>query len=119
MVTEVAKSLEFSSKIHDMADRVIRGMTNGGSDEYNAVHLRIERDARDWSQIMGGEAVRMDLQHMLCTFCNRHQGVESILCCMPITLTNPTFLSSRDPWSVDCTSSKTPEISRGSHGLET
>ena len=59
MVTEVAKSLEFSSKIHDLADRVIAGMTKDGSEEYNAVHLRIERDARDWSQIMGGEAVRL------------------------------------------------------------
>ncbi|KAK9844459.1 hypothetical protein WJX74_002810 [Apatococcus lobatus] len=57
VVTEVAKSLEFSSKIHQLADRVIHGMTNGGMEEYNAVHLRIERDARDWSQIMGGEAV--------------------------------------------------------------
>ena len=58
VVTEVAKSLEFSSKIHSLADRVIHGMTGGGTQEYNAVHLRIERDARDWSQIMGGEAVR-------------------------------------------------------------
>lgn len=57
VVTEVAKSLEFSSKIQQLADRVIHGMTNGGREEYNAVHLRIERDARDWSQIMGGEAV--------------------------------------------------------------
>ena len=59
VVTEVAKSLEFSSKIHQLADRVIHGMTKGGMEEYNAVHLRIERDARDWSQIMGGEAVHL------------------------------------------------------------
>ena len=33
-------------------------MTKGGQLEYNAVHLRIEKDARDWSQIMGGEQAR-------------------------------------------------------------
>ncbi|KAK9810163.1 hypothetical protein WJX72_005905 [[Myrmecia] bisecta] len=57
VVTEVARSLEFSPHIQELADRVIHGMTNAGLHEYNAVHLRIEKDARDWSQIMGGDAV--------------------------------------------------------------
>ena len=57
VVTEVARSLEFSTYIQQLADRVISGMTNAGKYEYNAVHLRIEKDARDWSQIMGGEQV--------------------------------------------------------------
>jgi hypothetical protein len=57
VVTEVARSLEFSDQVADLADRVIHGMTMGGKNEYNAVHLRIEKDARDWSQIMGGEQV--------------------------------------------------------------
>lgn len=56
-MTEVARSLVFSSKIQDMADRIINAMTHGGQKDYNAVHLRIEKDARDWSTIMGGEAV--------------------------------------------------------------
>lgn len=53
----MARSLEFSDKVADLADRVIHGMTMAGKYEYNAVHLRIEKDARDWSQIMGGEQV--------------------------------------------------------------
>ena len=57
VVTEVARSLEFSDKVLELADRVIHGMTMAGKYEYNAVHLRIEKDARDWSQIMGGEQV--------------------------------------------------------------
>ena len=59
VVTEVARSLEFSDKVAELADRVIRGMTMAGKHEYNAVHLRIEKDARDWSQIMGGEEVKL------------------------------------------------------------
>ena len=57
VVTEVARSLTFAPEIQRLADRVIAGMTAGGQAEYNAVHLRIEKDARDWSTIMGGEAV--------------------------------------------------------------
>ena len=53
----MARSLEFAPKIAALADRVIHGMTMAGKYEYNAVHLRIEKDARDWSQIMGGEQV--------------------------------------------------------------
>lgn len=59
VVTEVARSLEFSDKVTELADRVIHGMTMAGKYEYNAVHLRIEKDARDWSQIMGGEEVKL------------------------------------------------------------
>ena len=59
VVTEVARSLEFSDKVTELADRVIHGMTMAGKYEYNAVHLRIEKDARDWSQIMGGEEVQL------------------------------------------------------------
>ena len=58
VVTEVARSLVFSQKIQALADRTIVAMTHGGREEFNAVHLRIEKDARDWSTIMGGEAVR-------------------------------------------------------------
>lgn len=59
VVTEVAKSLEFSPLIHAMADRIIEGMTAGGAHDYNGVHLRIEKDARDWAMIMGGQQVRL------------------------------------------------------------
>lgn len=47
-----------------LADRVMAGISGGAGSgarkEYNAVHLRLEKDARDWSAIMGGEAVRPD-----------------------------------------------------------
>ena len=61
VVTEVAKSLEFAPAMHALAARVISGMA-ATAPEYNAVHLRIEKDARDWSQIMGGPEV------CLCTY---------------------------------------------------
>lgn len=57
MVTEVARSLEFSPAILAMADRVVAAISKSAT-SYNAVHLRIEKDARDWSQIMGGPEVR-------------------------------------------------------------
>ena len=56
VVTEVTRSLEFSPLMHSLAERVIRAIA-ARSAEYNAVHLRIEKDARDWSQIMGGPEV--------------------------------------------------------------
>ena len=59
VVTEVTRSLEFSPLMHSMADRVVTAIA-ARSPEYNAVHLRIEKDARDWSQIMGGPEVWMD-----------------------------------------------------------
>ena len=57
MVTEVAQSMDFAPSIQALADRVVLGITGNGQAEFNAVHLRIEKDARDWSIIMGGEAV--------------------------------------------------------------
>lgn len=56
VVTEVARSLVFAPSMHALADRVIAAML-ATTPEYNAVHLRIEKDARDWSQIMGGPEV--------------------------------------------------------------
>ena len=64
----MARSLEFSGKVAELADRVIHGMTMAGKYEYNAVHLRIEKDARDWSQIMGGEEVRPYTAHKTHTY---------------------------------------------------
>ena len=61
VVTEVARSLEFSPLMHSLADRVIAAI-GARSPEYNAVHLRIEKDARDWSQIMGGPEVSQTLR---------------------------------------------------------
>ncbi|KAL4423672.1 hypothetical protein ABPG75_000973 [Micractinium tetrahymenae] len=57
VVTEVAKSLRFSPEISAMADRIVEAVTEGGAAPFNGVHLRIEKDARDWAAIMGGQQV--------------------------------------------------------------
>ncbi|PSC70539.1 alternative oxidase [Micractinium conductrix] len=57
VVTEVAKSLKFAPELVSMADRIVEAMTAGGKHEFNGVHLRIEKDARDWAAIMGGQQV--------------------------------------------------------------
>lgn len=56
VVTEVARSLEFAPAIERMADRIVDKIAKSAHG-FNAVHLRIEKDARDWSQIMGGPEV--------------------------------------------------------------
>lgn len=58
---EVAKSLSFAPELHALANDVIARMTEGGTLLYNGAHLRIEKDARDWSIIMGGDGVRLPL----------------------------------------------------------
>ncbi|KAK9827681.1 hypothetical protein WJX81_007940 [Elliptochloris bilobata] len=60
MVTDVARSLTFAPSLRALADRVIAGITGGGAggaphQKFNAAHLRLEKDARDWAEIMGGE----------------------------------------------------------------
>lgn len=57
LVTEVARSLTFAQPLVELADRIVDGMTLGGQLAYNGVHLRIEKDARDWAMIMGGQQV--------------------------------------------------------------
>ena len=65
VVTDVARSLAFAPAVRALAERVIAGIGAAGAGagggvrrEFNAAHLRLEKDARDWSAIMGGEAVR-------------------------------------------------------------
>lgn len=58
LVNEIAKSLRWSPAIAAMADRVVAGMTAAGDGDFNSLHLRIEKDARDWAAIMGGVEVR-------------------------------------------------------------
>ena len=67
MVAEVARSLQFSEKVTELANQVINGLTRTGNIEYNAAHLRIEKDARDWEEIMGGKGVHTLVSH--CAFC--------------------------------------------------
>lgn len=68
VVTDVARSLTFAPAVRALAEHVIAGISAGGAGggaarrEFNAAHLRLEKDARDWSAIMGGEAVRPNSQ---------------------------------------------------------
>ncbi|EFN51509.1 hypothetical protein CHLNCDRAFT_140196 [Chlorella variabilis] len=55
VVTEVAKSLVFAPELLAMADRIVDAMTEGSAQPFNGLHLRIEKDARDWATIMGGQ----------------------------------------------------------------
>jgi hypothetical protein len=57
VVTEVAKSLSFSPQVQALADRILEDLTEGGTLPFNGLHLRIEKDARDWATIMGGQQV--------------------------------------------------------------
>ena len=57
MVGDVARSLSFAPLLEGMAQRILVNMTQSGRVSFNAAHLRIEKDARDWSIILGGEAV--------------------------------------------------------------
>ena len=50
----VADSLHWSPQIVELAETIWMGMREGGVNLYNAVHFRIEKDAKDWSLIMGG-----------------------------------------------------------------
>ena len=64
-MTKAARSLAFAPAMRTLADRVVAGITaakGAGGDvtpvEFNAAHLRLEKDARDWAIILGGQAVR-------------------------------------------------------------
>ena len=53
----VARTLFFNPLLTRLADEIVAGMAEAGVKAYNSLHLRIEKDARDWSAIMGGTGV--------------------------------------------------------------
>lgn len=57
VVGSVARSLRFAPQLERLAERIVANMTQSGHLVFNAAHLRIEKDARDWSIILGGEGV--------------------------------------------------------------
>lgn len=58
LVSDVARTLRFAPALEALAARIVANMTHGGRLPYNSAHLRFEKDARDWSIIMGGKDVR-------------------------------------------------------------
>ncbi|CAL5219417.1 g1245 [Coccomyxa viridis] len=55
--TMVARTLFFAPLLTGLADEIVAGMTAAGAAPFNSLHLRIEKDAKDWSTIMGGTGV--------------------------------------------------------------
>lgn len=54
LTAEVAADLPFAPSIQALADSVIEGMSRAGSPIFNSLHLRVEADAREWIDGMGG-----------------------------------------------------------------
>ena len=62
---EAARSLQFPPGIVALADKVIDGIEQAtGNREFNGIHLRLESDSRDWSEILGGRDVRCHVVHL-------------------------------------------------------
>lgn len=45
LAAEAARSIHFSPHLVQLADNVVRAITDGGTSTFNGVHLRIEHDA--------------------------------------------------------------------------
>lgn len=76
----MARSLEFAPAIERMADRIVDKIAKSAHG-FNAVHLRIEKDARDWSQIMGGPEVGVILlpQRPSCSCCRSVRRAQMVV----------------------------------------
>ncbi len=57
---EAARSLRLPPGIVALGDKVVNGIAqaNAGERDFNGIHLRLESDSRDWSEILGGRDVR-------------------------------------------------------------
>lgn len=53
----MAAGLPFAPSIQALADQVTAGMAQKGSADFNSLHLRVEADAKDWMDIIGGSRV--------------------------------------------------------------
>lgn len=74
LVGQVALSLSFSRAVDSLASLVIQALQGGSGDtgkgavdsKYNGVHLRIEKDAQDWSTTLGGQQVLQGVERWVC-----------------------------------------------------
>lgn len=57
LIAEVARDLPFAPAAQALADGVMSGMAQSGALVFNSLHLRIEADAKDWTDIIGGSKV--------------------------------------------------------------
>ena len=58
LAAEVARSMHFSRPLVELADRVVHGVTHGGTRGFNGLHLRMEDDVAGWFAGRGGLEVR-------------------------------------------------------------
>lgn len=58
LIEEVARSLEFAPDLKHLANLVIDSLSSNGKSQFNSLHLRVEKDAEVWADIMGGKDVR-------------------------------------------------------------
>lgn len=65
LIEEVARSLEFAPELKHLANLVIDSLSSNGKSQFNALHLRVEKDAEVWADIMGGKDVRGAHWHRL------------------------------------------------------
>ncbi|RMZ53967.1 hypothetical protein APUTEX25_002544 [Auxenochlorella protothecoides] len=54
LATRVAALLPFNAALEALAARTVAAMAAAGVPAFNGVHLRVEKDAGDWTIIMGG-----------------------------------------------------------------
>ncbi len=57
LIEEVARSLEWAPSLKHLANLVIDSLSSNGKSGFNALHLRVEKDAEVWADIMGGKDV--------------------------------------------------------------
>lgn len=57
LVEEAAAGLFFESRVRSLAERAAPALLREGESYFNAMHLRVEQDAKDWAIILGGPGV--------------------------------------------------------------
>ena len=59
LVSAIARSLKWAPEMEALADKVLKQIQIKG-EKFNTLHLRLEKDARDWTEILGGAQVCLE-----------------------------------------------------------
>ena len=62
----MAQKLPFAPDLRELADKIVDRMKQSGGKQYNGLHLRLEKDAKDWITIFGGKEVQRVLASTSC-----------------------------------------------------
>jgi hypothetical protein len=74
VIESVARSLAFAPSLERLADKVRAGL----GEAYNGLHLRLEKDAKDWATLSGG---MKSLEYLYWRAC-KHNGFAQVCCCL-------------------------------------